>query len=160
MKKFIQILLFLLTLACMCGIFMFSAQTGEQSNELSNTVTQKIAEKSIISDATNVSVNSHFHTLVRKYAHFTIFFALGLFSSLFGILTYKKVKIKLLYPTLLCLLWAISDEIHQLYIPGRTCRIKDVLIDFSGSMLAIVCIFALWIAYKKIHSGKIKKSVL
>lgn len=155
MKKFIQILLFLLTIACMCGIFMFSAQTSEQSNKLSNTVTQKIAESTSIGETTDTSINSHFHTLIRKYAHFTIFFVLGLLSASFGILTYKKLKIKLLYPTLLCLLWAISDEIHQLYIPGRTCRIKDVLIDFSGSMLAIILIFALWIAYKKIRFKKI-----
>lgn len=155
MKKIIQILLFLMIIACMCGIFIFSSQTSEQSNKLSNTVTQKIAESASISETTDTSINSHFHILIRKYAHFSIFFLLGLPAAAFSILTYNKLGIKLLFPTMLCLLWAVSDEIHQLYIPGRSCNLKDVLIDFSGSMLAIVCIFGIWIAYKKIRSRKI-----
>lgn len=33
----------------------------------------------------------------------------------------------------ICFLYAISDEIHQYFVPGRACRVFDVLIDTSGS---------------------------
>lgn len=33
-------------------------------------------------------------------------------------------------------LYALSDELHQLFVPGRDCSIFDLLIDFAGSFLA------------------------
>ena len=38
---------------------------------------------------------------------------------------------------LICVLYAISDEIHQLFVPGRAGQVRDVLIDSSGSFLGI-----------------------
>ena len=37
--------------------------------------------------------------------------------------------------------YAISDEVHQLFVPGRACMPLDVLIDASGA-LAGIAIFA------------------
>ena len=34
-------------------------------------------------------------------------------------------------------LYAISDEIHQYFIPGRTCRFRDTLIDLTGILIGI-----------------------
>jgi VanZ family protein len=34
---------------------------------------------------------------------------------------------------LICLLTSIFDEFHQLYVPGRSAEIRDVLIDLAGS---------------------------
>lgn len=36
------------------------------------------------------------------------------------------------------LLYAISDEIHQLFVPGREALISDVLIDLAGLLSALV----------------------
>ncbi len=38
------------------------------------------------------------------------------------------------------LLYAISDEWHQTFIPGRNGQPADVLIDFSGALLALIVI--------------------
>ena len=46
---------------------------------------------------------------------------------------------------LICFLYALSDEIHQSFVPGRACRALDVLIDTSGS--AFFCL-VYFIAYK------------
>ena len=35
-------------------------------------------------------------------------------------------------------MYAISDEVHQLFVPGRSGQATDVLIDFSGSLAAIL----------------------
>ena len=42
----------------------------------------------------------------------------------------------------MCVIYACSDEIHQLFIFGRSCELRDVLIDFIGSLLGVM------IAYK------------
>ena len=31
--------------------------------------------------------------------------------------------------------YAISDEVHQLFIVGRSCEVRDVLIDTSGGSI-------------------------
>ena len=39
-------------------------------------------------------------------------------------------------------LYASSDEIHQLFIPGRSGQFTDVLIDTSGGLAAILVVMA------------------
>lgn len=39
---------------------------------------------------------------------------------------------------LICVLYAISDEIHQHFVPGRGAQVKDVLIDSAGASVGIV----------------------
>ena len=38
----------------------------------------------------------------------------------------------------LCITYAISDEAHQLFVPGRGARLKDVLIDSFGAAIGIM----------------------
>ena len=46
-------------------------------------------------------------------------------------------------------LYASSDEIHQYFVPGRSARVFDVMIDSAGVCLGIcIVIFVLWIARK------------
>jgi VanZ family protein len=37
----------------------------------------------------------------------------------------------------ICLLWAASDEWHQTFVPGRTGRPRDVLVDALGVLAAL-----------------------
>lgn len=46
-------------------------------------------------------------------------------------------KKKIIYSVLLCMLYAITDEIHQHFVPGRSCELRDVLIDTTGALLGI-----------------------
>lgn len=39
--------------------------------------------------------------------------------------------------TLLSILYAISDEIHQYFVPGRNCSVYDVLVDTVGIVIGI-----------------------
>jgi VanZ family protein len=43
-----------------------------------------------------------------------------------------------MYSFILCFLYACSDEIHQLYVPGRSGNIKDVFVDSIGISLVLV----------------------
>ena len=38
--------------------------------------------------------------------------------------------------------YAISDEVHQLFVPGRAGQVRDVLIDSAGSLLGIIIIMS------------------
>lgn len=46
----------------------------------------------------------------------------------------------MLISTLFCIIYALSDEIHQLFVFGRSGELKDVLIDTIGSFLGIILI--------------------
>ena len=61
--------------------------------------------------------------------------------------TYKlKQKNRITISAIIGLLYAISDEIHQAFIPGRGPLVSDVVIDFSGVMVGM-CIVLLIISF-------------
>jgi len=52
-----------------------------------------------------------------------------------------------------CFLYAISDEVHQYFVPGRACRVFDVIVDTSGSIFFCL-VFTIFV---KLFFGKGKK---
>ena len=73
---------------------------------------------------------------VRKTAHVTLYFLLGLsfisFLKEFNLIDKRLI----IYTILFVFIYACSDEIHQLFIPGRSGEILDVLLDTCGGALA------------------------
>jgi hypothetical protein len=62
---------------------------------------------------------------------FTFFLSLTLIN--------KRITEKLVFLVLLIsLIYAASDEFHQFFVPGRFATIKDVAIDFFGSICAVL----------------------
>ena len=46
-----------------------------------------------------------------------------------------------------CVVWAISDELHQSFVPGRDCEAMDVVADATGAavgLLSLRLILGLW----------------
>ncbi len=70
---------------------------------------------------------------LRKAAHVSEYFVFTflLYRAFKGSFNINSFKI-LMYPAGLSLLYAISDEIHQYFVVGRSCAIGDVLIDSIG----------------------------
>lgn len=118
-------------------IFYFSSQIADQSSELSTGVTQLIIEfiNKILPRA-NFNIET-FNYIVRKNAHFVVYLILGILVvnalKKSGVVGYKGI----FWALIICILYAISDEIHQLYVPGRAGQIKDVVIDSLGAMVGI-----------------------
>ncbi len=142
-----KIILWVAVIFWMGVIFSFSAQPAAESDELSLGIAQKIFQ--FIHSLSDVPVFSWIGTdniilaigvanhYVRKTAHFMIYFILAvLVYNLVAAYGVKRSKVVML-AALICLLYAISDEIHQIFVPGRAGQIKDVLIDFSGSVSAL-----------------------
>lgn len=123
-------------------IFNFSSQVATTSNEVSTGVTEKVVDLSPqINNLPHEKKEQLVETLnnkFRKYAHFTLFLIFGiLVVSLVKCYNFKPVNAFIL-TLLICLSYAISDEIHQIFVAGRGCQWQDVLIDFSGSFLGIL----------------------
>jgi len=74
------------------------------------------------------------------------------------LLKFKDINKKPLFAFLICVIYAISDEIHQLFVPGRTGQLKDVIIDSSGSFvgIAIVIIVIKLLEMKRNRKKRIK----
>ncbi len=78
------------------------------------------------------------HELIRKCAHLTEYFVLGLL--LFRAFRSGSAKTRMLRWTLsaglVVLFYAASDEFHQSFVASRTPALHDVFIDFAGGVLA------------------------
>lgn len=117
-------------------IFMFSHQPATQSGKLSSSITQKVLQ---VLEHIVPGVSSElewWHGFIRKNAHFFIYFILGMLC----INPLKKSKQRRPYALafLISLIYAISDETHQLFIEGRVGSAMDVLIDSSGALTGIL----------------------
>jgi VanZ family protein len=78
-----------------------------------------------------------FNHLVRKNAHFFIYFVLAiLIINALSNSRGRRLR-NFIFALGFSILYAISDEIHQLFVPGRGGQVKDVFIDSMGSLLGI-----------------------
>jgi VanZ family protein len=118
-------------------IFYLSHQPAHQSNRVSTGITEiivKTVEKIVPGAEFNVKSFNH---LVRKNAHFFVYLILGVLVmnalARSGVYGCRGVGLALL----ICVLCAVSDEIHQLFVPGRGGQVKDVLIDSAGAGIGI-----------------------
>ncbi|MEK6875135.1 MAG: VanZ family protein [Nanoarchaeota archaeon] len=78
--------------------------------------------------------------------HFSVFFLFSFFFSL-SIIGKEKLKTKdIIFILVVSIIYAIFDEFHQSFIPGRNAEIKDTLINNLGSIISML----LYLKIKKI----------
>ena len=129
-------------IANMIMIFSFSSEDGEASGDRSHGVTENIVQV-VVPDYDQLPPEKQeekveeFHLPIRKLAHFCEFGLLGLLTAAFmNVLGKGKRWLWWVIPAAFCLLYAISDELHQMFTE-RGPAVTDVLIDFSGSLLGV-----------------------
>jgi VanZ family protein len=122
----------------MVMIFSLSSQVGDNSNNLSKGITIVIVNV-IKKIAPNLNIDvDHLNNIFRKTAHFLIYLILGILM-LYAFKVNFKISLKLtIIAIIICIAYAGSDEIHQIYIQGRGAHLTDVLIDSSGSIVGIL----------------------
>ena len=153
--KIKRIGLFVLFIILILIIFVFSNQNGVKSEATSDKFTSKVVDvvgsvsKKEIKNKDKIIINARF--MVRKLAHFTLYFMLGIIAYLL-LNTFIDKKV-ILISIILCLMFAIADEIHQLFLDGRTAKVYDVLIDTVGSSSAI---YLTYFIRKIINKKKLK----
>lgn len=121
-------------------IFFFSHQTALKSAFLSDSLSD------IVVDTLDPNAEEQralkvllFGFFVRKFAHFVLFAALGFFLMGAAInIDGKKQLTKLVWVSAIGLFYAIADEVHQIFVDGRSSEIYDVLLDFGGIVCGIL----------------------
>ena len=137
-------------ISVMAVIFFFSGQQGSDSFEASNSMGAFILQLFGIKIPEGQDPNSVpilFGLTIRNCAHIFLFFWMGITSYLFvaSICTYfrkeriTKVEIMqtVIYSFLISVLYAGIDELHQLFVDGRTASMRDIGIDTIGIVIAV-----------------------
>lgn len=157
----LRIIFFILAIAVMVTIFMFSAQNAEKSSNASKGLT-RVAVKMIDSEyetrppAVQKALWKKASFIVRKLAHFSIYTALGFCIScaagrrrLFTAASGGVIVFGFLY--------ALSDELHQMASEGRSCELRDMMIDTGGvitGMLISMAVFGIISLFAKRKSRR------
>lgn len=156
----LRIVLLILLFGTFYIIFGFSSQNGEESGGISSRVTEFILEKSNtyknIEENRQDEIFERTEKIIRKIAHFSIYALVG-FLLMGLVSTFKlKEKSRILISLILGVLYATSDEIHQLFSPGRSAQITDVYIDTLGILVGIFVILLFIKIFEKIKLQKVK----
>ena len=149
-------------------IFSLSSQAATESNELSTGIAEKIVAlvDQVVPQA-ELDARS-LNPVVRKNAHFAAYLLLGGLIANGLHLSWRYARTSQLlavagnqhlsawkrrltsrlaaWPSrrvwlvawLFCVLYAVTDEVHQHFVPGRGCQVQDVLIDSAGAAAGIL----------------------
>lgn len=133
-----KIISWVLVILWMTLIFYQSHKPAIESNEISKGITVKIIEvvKKLIP---NIDIDAgRFNHIIRKGAHFFVYLVLGVLVAN-GLIRCDVTGSRLMcFALLICVLYAIGDEAHQLFIPGRGGQVRDVILDSVGSLVGIL----------------------
>ena len=138
-NKIITVISWAAVLLCMTVIFVLSAQKGDDSQELSDSFIVLFGLK-FSSD------------IIRTCAHFLEYAGLAvlIYNALYRSFGYAKT----VFSVALSAIYAVTDEIHQLFVEGRACQITDIIIDSVGAAAGIAVLTAIITVYRKIKRRK------
>lgn len=157
-----RIVLLLLMLANMVFIFANSAATASASSALSGSIILKIIKLFMPGNASEyeyIAAAEDLHGILRECAHAAEFFPLGLLCAGF-LLTYKKTGYLKTFAitAAFCGFYGLSDEVHQLFVKGRSFQISDIMADTGGAIIGAAFIFAIFALLKK-RKERIKNDI-
>lgn len=132
-----------LSVVCMGVIFYLSSRTADQSSRESGAVLAWLTR--LLGDGRLTDF------LVRKSAHFLEYTGLYLLLSFACAATWGRRYTAVSLP--IASLYAITDEVHQRFVPGRSCQAADWAIDTAGAALGLLCAGVLlwlwlWLRYR------------
>ncbi|MBO7217347.1 MAG: VanZ family protein [Clostridia bacterium] len=155
LKVAVRYIFWFISFDIMTVIFLLSSQDSTTSANLSSGFISRLLETFsdeflFLSESEKQVLIEALQHVVRKLAHFSIYASLG--ASLFSAAYTYEIKLvgKFLIALPISLIYAVSDEIHQNFIPGRGAMLTDVLIDFSGAVFGSVVILIIISIYKSI----------
>lgn len=160
MRKFdkktqIKIIKIILIIVWMGIVFGFSNQRGTKSSNTSRKVTVAVIQA--VSDKTieeNEPLIENAEKVIRKLAHYTIYTIGGFLIMNYAYTTSHKTKEKVFYSIAFGAGYAVTDELHQFFVSGRSARVFDVCIDTLGVITGIAIYFLIMKAIKVVKGEK------
>lgn len=153
-KKYIW---WILTLLMMIVIFRFSSEKAVDSADTSKGFIRMLLDiLPFTKDMTEIAKQEiilFLDFIVRKCAHFTLYAMLGFtvfgaVKSTFVLLSKENIN----YSFLISFIYAITDEVHQYFVPGRACRLYDIAIDSLGSIFGIsIFLLMVYLSNKRLY---------
>ncbi len=144
----------LAVLICMLAIYFLSAQPAGISNDNSKGMVTRVVDTTVkltkadIPEPEKSKLVDRINSAARENMHGVVFLALGLLTqnavTQCGVRGKKAIAISLA----ICVICGITDEIHQLFVPGRAFQVDDLVIDSAGSMIGIA---AMWFLYHRVQ---------
>jgi VanZ family protein len=121
----------------MLVIFHMSSEVASDSSARSDEIVRTIQSIGVNAPANLLTF------LVRKAAHISAYFILGIL--LFNLLKEYGLGVKkMIFASIaIAMLYACTDEVHQVFVPGRSGEVRDVLIDTAGAAVGVVMYAAL-----------------
>ena len=126
------------------SIFLFSNMNSIDSNSRSKLIIRKsvvIVDKVFNKNMDNNDIDRIVDKLnypFRKICHFSEYFILSILILLSLRLSSISINKSIIITFILCLIFSISDEIHQMFVTDRSPLILDCFIDLFGSSLFLI----------------------
>ena len=152
MKKHSKYLVLAVTLGIMALIFFFSSQPGETSYQLSGAVADTVQHSKVSAITPSWFSAQNFNANIRKWAHVYIYCALGVSVAVTVQLWTRRLSLpqRALLSSALCMLYAVSDELHQCFVPGRAMLLSDVGVDALGFLPCATAVYlGIWLYRKR-----------
>lgn len=157
MKRIVRMIIFWTLLASLAAlIFYFSSQPSYNSSQVSLPFRDRLIKILSVFGINTLDEAEFLHGIVRKTAHFTLYFTFGVLSCLAVFETFSNRKIPAM---LLCadisVLYAISDEVHQFFVIGRAMQLTDIILDSVAAIIGILIIKLFFNIKEKYKNGKV-----
>ncbi len=141
-------------------IFLFSGQNGEESGNFSGGISTKIAGVLLkifgsgMNEAERTEFTEKLESLIREMGHAGEHALLMLAFYITVSVSVKKDKDisllgRLIPAFALTVVFAVLDEIHQSFVPGRACEVQDVLVDAFGALVMGLLISLFYLSSRK-----------
>ena len=140
-------------------IFGFSKQDGEESSGLSYKAADiilTVCDKAGIIDCNENNRESMIEAVqfpIRKAAHMTEYAILGWLAFAFSGTFEMRQKVHYIAALGFAFCYASTDELHQLFIPGRSGQFTDVCIDTAGAAIGLL-LLAILLKIGRRHCAK------
>lgn len=123
----------ILVAICMGIIFFLSAQNGEESLDLSGSFVMALLK------GLGIAIDEG---VLRSIAHCLEFMGLSvlLFNAVYVTWFLKTTPIFAFFGTVI---YAVTDEIHQIFVPERAFQISDILLDSTGALIGVIASFVI-----------------
>lgn len=131
-----------ITIIIMSAIFFFSAKPADESSAMSLGVGKFIGEN-FVSGYSDWDIERQEQFVekieypIRKCAHAIEYFTLAI-SLVITLGCFRLHNKRRILSWAITTIYAATDELHQLFVPGRACKLTDVCIDSVGALLGLV----------------------
>ena len=138
-----RVIWFILVIIWMSVIFSFSAKEAEESTEESTNFGRIVCSIFVpgydnLTDDEQYELAKDIEYPIRKCAHAAEYMLLGLLLAGALYVSSNSKMWNVLLPFCIGSVYSVTDELHQFFVPGRSCRFTDILIDSFGIIVGVV----------------------